>query len=170
MSETPIYEITTTMEKDDYRNFLFLTTFQTPDSIISLLIISILLGAVTSVVTGFSLSSLFFSTLFFFLIFFVLLYAKLEKNVKATYPLDQPANIETKQTILFYNTYLTSTNRTDANVTTAAYDTIYKIKEDDSYIILFLTKELASVIRKKDLDNEIIQELSAFLKEKKKKS
>lgn len=170
MNESPIYEITTTMEKDDYRNFLFITTFQTPDSIISLLIISIILGAIVSVVTGFSLSTLFFAILFFFLIFFVLLYSKLEKNVKATYPLDQPANIETKQTILFYNTHLVSTNRTNTDVTTVAYENIYKIKEDDSYIILFLTKELVSVIRKKDLDSETINEISAFLKEKIKKS
>ncbi len=169
MNETPIYEITTNMEKDDYRNFLFLTTFQSIDSLVSLFIISILLGAITSMITGFSISSLFFSTLFFFLVLFALLYAKLEKNVKATYPLDQPANIETKQTILFYNTYLASTNRTDANMTTANYTTIYKIKEDDSYIILFLTKELASVIRKKDLDKDMIKELSTFLKEKTKK-
>ncbi len=169
MNETPIYEITTNMEKDDYRNFLFLTTFQSIDSLVSLFIISILLGAITSMITGFSISSLFFSTLFFFLVLFALLYAKLEKNVKATYPLDQPANIETKQTILFYNTYLASTNRTDANMTTANYTTIHKIKEDDNYIILFLTKELASVICKKDLDKDMIKELSSFLKEKIKK-
>lgn len=169
MNEPPIYEITTNMEKDDYRNFLFLTTFQSLDSIISLFIISVILGAITSVITGFSISSLFFSTLFFFLVLFVLLYAKLERNVKSTYPLDQQANIETKQTILFYNTYLSSTNRTNADITTTNYNTIYKVKEDDSYIILFLTKELASVIRKKDLDKEMIKELSIFLKEKTKK-
>ena len=169
MSETPIYKITTNMEKDDYRNFLFLTTFQSIDSLVSLFIISILLGGITSIITDFSISSLFFSTLFFFLILFVLLYAKLEKNVKATYPLDQPANIETTQTILFFDTYLTTTNRTDSNITTANYATMYKIKEDDSYIILFLTKELASVICKKDLDKEMIKELSSFLTEKTKK-
>ena len=70
MNETPIYEITTNMEKDDYRNFLFLTTFQSIDSLVSLFIISILLGAITSIITGFSISSLFFSTLFFFLVLF----------------------------------------------------------------------------------------------------
>lgn len=166
MNETPIFEITTTMEKEDYRNFLFLTTFQTPDSIASLGIISIILGVVTSMITGFSLSSLFFSTLFFLLVLFALMYSKLEKNVKTAYPLDQPSAIEKEQTIVFYDTYLTSTNRTNADVTTAAYGDIYKIKEDDSYIILFLTKELASVICKKDLDRETIKEISNLLKEK----
>ena len=169
MNELSIFEVTTTMEKEDYRNFLFLTTFQTPDSIISLFIISIILGAIANVIIGFSMSKLFFCSLFFFLVFFVLLYAKLEKNVKATYPLDQPAVIEINQTIRFYDSHLTATNRTDANTTTTSYDNIYKIKENDSYIILFLTKELASVIRKKDLDKELVCQISNFLKQKIKK-
>lgn len=166
MNETPIYEVTTTMEKDDYRNFLFLTTFQTADAVVSLVIIALILGVITSMITGFSLSSLFFSTLFFFLVLFALTYSKLEKNVKAIYPLDQPAAVETEQTIVFYDTYLTSTNRTNADITTAAYNSIYKVKEDDSYIILMLTKELASVICKKDLDKETIAKISNLLKEK----
>ena len=78
----PLFKITTTMEKEDYRNFLFLTTFQTADSIASLFIIGILLGGITTAMTGFSLSSLFFSSLFFILVLFVVMYSKLEKNVK----------------------------------------------------------------------------------------
>ena len=169
MNKNPIFEITTAMEKEDYRNFLFLTTFQSLDSIISLFIISIILGGITNAIIGFSISKFFFCSLFFFLVFFVLLYAKLEKKVKTVYPLDQSPLIETNQTIQFYDTYLTATNRTDANITTSNYVTIYKIKEDDSYIILFLTKELASVIRKKDLSKETVREISNFLKEKTKK-
>ncbi len=166
MNETPLFEITTNMEKDDYRNFLFLTTFQTADSIASLIIIGIILGAIASVITGFSLSSLFFSSLFFILVLFVVMYSKLEKNVKAVYPLDQPAAIETKQTINFYDTYLTSTNRTNTDITEAAYTDIYKIKENDSYIILMLTKELASVICKKDLDENMVHSISKLLHQK----
>lgn len=169
MNETPVFEITTKMEKDDYRNFLFLTTFQTTDSIISLIIIGLILGAITSFITGFSLSTLFFSSLFFILVLFAVMYSKLEKNVKTVYPLDQPTTIEKEQTIVFYDTYLTSTNRTNTEITTAAYDSIYKIKENDSYIILFLTKELASVICKKDLDKEAIEKVSSFLNEKRNK-
>ena len=166
MNKTPLFEITTTMEKDDYRNFLFLTTFQTADSIVSLLIIGILLGGITSIATGFSLSSLFFSCLFFILVLFVVMYSKLEKNVKTMYPLDQPAAIKTAQIITFYDTYLTSTNRTNTDITETAYNDIYKIKENDSYIILMLTKELASVICKKDLDKEMVRKISDLLKEK----
>ena len=161
----PLFKITTTMEKEDYRNFLFLTTFQTADSIASLFIIGILLGGITTVMTDFSLSSLFFSSLFFILVLFVVMYSKLEKNVKAIYPLDQPAAIETAQTITFYSTYLTSTNRTNADITEVPYKDIYKVKENDSYIILMLTKELASLICKKDLDKETLEKISNLLKE-----
>ena len=166
MNETPLFEITTNMEKDDYRNFLFLTTFQTADSITSLFVIGLILGGIASVVTGFSLSSLFFSSLFFILVLFVVMYSKLEKNVKTVYPLDQPAAIETEQTITLYDTYLTSTNRTNGDITEVSYADIYKIKENDSYIILMLTKELASVICKKDLDGEKTEAVSLFLKDK----
>ena len=154
------------MEKEDYRNFLFLTTFQTVDSIASLFIIGILLGGITTAMTGFSLSTLFFSSLFFILVLFVVMYSKLEKNVKTVYPLDQPAAIETEQTITLYDTYLTSTNRTNGDITEVSYADIYKIKENDSYIILMLTKELASVICKKDLDREKTEAVSLFLKDK----
>ena len=41
------------------------------------------------------------------------------------------------------------------------YKDIYKIRENDSYIILMLTKELASVICKKDLDKEDIEKIIA---------
>ena len=166
MTETPLYQITTKMEKEDYRNFLFLTTFQTTDSIVSLLLIGTILGAIASFTTGFSLSSLFFSSLFFTLILFAVMYSKLEKNVKTMYPLDQPAAIKTAQTITFYDTYLTSTNRTNTDITETAYNNIYKIKENDNYIILMLTKELASVICKKDLDREMVRKISDLLKEK----
>ena len=166
MTETPLYQITTKMEKEDYRNFLFLTTFQTTDSIVSLLLIGTILGAIASFTTGFSLSSLFFSCLFFILVLFVVMYSKLEKNVKTMYPLDQPAAIKTAQTITFYDTYLTSTNRTNTDITETIYNDIYKIKENDSYIILMLTKELASVICKKDLDREMVRKISDLLKEK----
>ena len=166
MNEHSLYKITTKMEKEDYRNFLFLTTFQTADSTISLVIIGIILGAIASFATGFSVSSLFFSSLFFILVLFAVMYSKLEKNVKAVYPLDQPATIETEQTIVFYDTYLTSTNRTNADITKILYTDIFKIKEDDNYIILMLTKELASLICKRDLDKDIIDKISNLLKEK----
>ena len=94
------------------------------------------------------------------------MYSKLEKNVKAVYPLDQPPTIKIEQTLIFYDTYLTSTNRTNANVTEVLYKDIFKIKEDDSYIILMLTKESASLICKKDLDKETVANISNLLKEK----
>ena len=166
MNETPVYEVTTTMKKDDYRNFLFLTTFQTIDAVVSLVIISLILGGIASAVTGFSSSSFLFSSLFFLLVLFAVMYSKLEKNVKSVYPLDQPAAIETAQTITFFDTYLTSTNRTNADITEVSYENIYKIKENDSYIILMLTKELASVICKKDLDNTMTDSISKFLNQK----
>lgn len=166
MNETPIYEVTTTMKKEDYRNFLFLTTFQTMDAVVSLTIISLLLGGISSAVTGFSISSFLFLSIFFLLVLFAVMYSKLEKNVKAVYPLDQPAAIATEQTIIFYDTYLTSTNRTNADITQVSYKDIYKIKENDSYIILMLTKELASVICKKDLNTDTVNPISALLKEK----
>ena len=166
MNEHSLYEITTKMQKDDYRNFLFLTTFQTADSITSLVIVGLILGAIASFVTGFSISSLFFSSLFFILVLFAVMYSKLEKNVKAVYPLDQPATIETEQTIVFYDTYLTSTNRTNADITKVHYADIFKVKEDDSYIILMLTKELASLICKRDLEKEVIENISKLLNEK----
>ena len=166
MNEIPLYEITTKMEKEDYRNFLFLTTFQTTDSITSLILIGTILGAIASFATGFSLSSLFFSSLFFILVLFAVMYSKLEKNVKSVYPLDQPTAIKTEQTIVFYDTYLTSTNRTNTDITELPYKDIFKIKEDDSYIIIMLTKEMASLICKRDLDKEIVENISKLLKEK----
>ena len=166
MTETPLYQITTKMEKEDYRNFLFLTTFQTTDSIVSLLLIGTILGAIASFTTGFSLSSLFFSSLFFTLILFAVMYSKLEKNVKTIYPLDQTTTIKTEQTIVFYDTYLTSTNRTNADITKVLYTDIFKVKEDNSYIIIMLTKEMASLICKRDLDKEIVENISKLLKEK----
>ena len=166
MNEQPLYEITTKMEKDDYRNFLFLTTFQTADSIVSLIIIGAILGTIASFITGFSLSSLFFSSFFFILVLFAVMYSKLEKNVKRVYPLDRPATIKTEQTLVFYDSYLTSTNRTNADVTKVLYKDIFKIKEDNSYIILMLTKELASLICKRDLENEVLEKISKLLNEK----
>lgn len=168
MDEKQLFEITTRMEKDDYKKYLYFTTFRKSSQTVISLLILIVIG------TFFFSFLLKQNTLAGILIIFVLmallilsfLFLRMDRQARKLFPVSGNSSFKKEQTIRLYETCLTASNRMSDGETLTNYESFHEIYETAEYLILYFDKTLASPVRKKDIPAEERTKILAFLKEK----
>lgn len=168
MDEKKLFEITTRMEKEDYKKYLYFTTFRkSSQTVVSLLILT-------------AIGTLFFCFLLkqatpariaivFLLVGLLILsflFLKMDRQVRKLFPTSSNSPFQKQQTIRLYETYLTASNRMSDGETITYYENFHEIYETAEYLILHFDKTLASPVRKKDIPTEQREEILSFLKRK----
>lgn len=162
------YKITTTMEREDYRNFLYLITFKRNHSVwLLILFLTVLLSVSISLFTG-GIKPLNLLIIAFFMVLVIVsaLCLRLESKVKKKYGKSNAKLLKKEQTLTLYDQEIEATNRSREGTTTSTYDNFYEIWETKDYFFFYFTKESCSLIRKKDIPNDEYDNLISFLKEK----
>jgi len=169
VNKNALFEITTRLEKDDYRRFSYATIFQKKYLTISLII---LLAAVGSVFYIFMEDKL--TVLNFFLywvimiaIVFAAIFVSVEyKNIKKINVIRSGYKKAPKQKITFFDDYLVAEDENANRSHKIKYDNLLKVLESKDFYIIFASKNIGSPIRKIDVDREYSDEFKRFLKEK----
>lgn len=162
------YEIHTTMEREDFRNFLYLITFRkNPSVLVAILLMSVFLSFFVSFFTGgFQLGNFLIITFFMFLVTSSTLCLRLESKVKKKYSISNEKNLKKDQTITLTDTSIEATNRSSDGSTIVSYEDFYELWETKQYLFFYFTKDLCSLIRKQDIAKENKDELFDFLRNK----
>lgn len=162
------YKITTTMEREDYRNFLYLITFKRNTSVwLLILFLTIILSISISLITGgIKPLNLLIIAFFMFLVILSALCLRLESKVKKKYGKSNAKLLKKDQTLSLSEQGIEATNRSKEGTTSSSYENIYEIWETKDYFFFYFTKDLCSLIRKKDIPKEQYDEIISFLKEK----
>lgn len=162
------YKFTTTMEREDYRNFLYLITFKRNHSVwLLILFLTVLLSVSISLFTG-GIKPLNLLIIAFFMLLVIVsaLCIRLESKVKKKYKKTKETQLKKEQTVKLYETEIEATNRSREGTTTSTYDNFYEIWETKDYFFFYFTKDSCSLIRKKDIPSNQFDDIVAFLKEK----
>jgi len=168
VDKNALYEVTTIIEKDDLRKFLYFTTFRKKFITIPLIV---LIAAVCSFFTVYMIGN--FNLIKFLLIWLILIIIafgvisfKIELKSKKEINLQKIGNYRSEQTITFYENYVIATNKSAKGTYKIKYSKLYQIQETKNYYIIYNSAKSASLIRKKDIDVGSQNKIKDFLHRK----
>ncbi|HVI42560.1 MAG TPA: YcxB family protein [Anaerovoracaceae bacterium] len=155
-SKNVLYEITTRMEKEDYRRFSYLTIFKKKYQTILLIILLAAIGAAFAV-----FADEIFSVPKFLLIWAMLIVTAFAAiSVRVEYKsFNRTGQIRAgmasvEQTITFYENYLIAESDISKGSNKIKYDRLYQVLETKDYYLIYASANSASLIRKMDIDDE----------------
>lgn len=153
--DEPKYIIKTTMEKEDYRKFLYWATFRKNIMFIPMLAILALAG---SLLLKRELSSLNWITvaiywLFLFALAIAVVCFKVERKYRLRINSDKTGTFSSPNVLKFYEDKVIMENDFLKSTGELKYSQFFYVRESNDYIIFYLTTNQASLIRKKDVDS-----------------
>lgn len=162
----PIYLIETTMEKEDYRKFLYTATFLRNKLVIPLIALISLVGSV--VISAGEPWRKLWTVLLLWGVLFVLSVAviclRVEAKNKQRIKTDRTAAFGSKAILKFFADSLTMEQPAFASVGTMGYDQFFELLESKDYYIFYLNANQATLIRKKDVADK--EGFEKFIREK----
>lgn len=163
--EEIIYTVTTTMEKEDYRKFLYWATFFKNKIVIPMIAC---LAFVCSLIVNWNLYyvswgkiSLYWA--FFFALAIAVVCLKVERKYKLRVTTDNTGAFGSLNELKFYPDKVVMNNASLKSTGQLKYSQIYSVIESKSYFIFYITANQASLIRKKDID--LLESFKQFMKE-----
>jgi len=164
--DEPEIVINTIMPKEDYRKFLYISTFKKNKSIFPFLCLISLIGSILiSYENGnFIMPQLIISWILLFLLAIIVLIFKIERKYSRRIKTDKTGTFDSVSTLKFYDDKIVMENKSLKSTGELKYDQFFTVMESKDYFIFYLTANQASLIRKKDIDNPY--EFKEFIIEK----
>ena len=167
-SNNVLFEITTRMDKEDYRKSSYLSIFKKKYLTIGLIILLAGAGAAFAVFVYGDMDSIRFliTWLGLVIIAFGAISLRVEyKNMKML-SMAKAGLASLTQVIRFYENYLIAESENVKGSNKIKYDRLYQILESKDYYIIYANANSASLIRKKDIEEDVRDEFYRFLKAK----
>ncbi|WP_324823993.1 YcxB family protein [Sinanaerobacter sp. ZZT-01] len=167
MQELPLFRVKTTMEKEDYRNFLYFATFRKNIFTIPMMFLLSGLGALLGryLMDHFEWKLFFLAWICLLGLMLAVLCYKVEWKKKRRIQTDNTGTFGSSETISFYKDYLISESSRVEGRSKLRYDQFYRVYSSKSYLILYYNETMASLIRKKDMDQSTCRGIETLLRE-----
>ena len=167
-NQSALYEITTKMEKQDYKNFSYLIIFRNK---LRTVLLIVLLGAAGAAVWAmidakFSVLKFLITWLALICTAFAALFLRVEYKAFNREGLIKAGLKGNRQYITFYENYLTASEDVVKETGKIKYERLFQVLEMEDYYIIYASESSASMIRKKDVDEEDRAGFQKFLKAK----
>lgn len=162
----PHFVITTTMEKEDYKKFLYTATFRRNKFIYLIIGLIALAGVYKTRYTlgDFNFLKYFSCWLFFVVIAIGAILLRVEIKNKKRLKHDKTGTFGSKSTLSFYDEKIGFENQAFNSKGELEYKSVHKLMESKDYFIFYLTNTQATLLRKKDMYN--VDEFRDFIKPK----
>lgn len=159
--------ITTKMEKEDYRKFLYTATFCRNKLVVPMIVALCLVGALFV-----NFSSGRVSTIGFILTFIIMLVFaigaccfRIEQRNKQRVKTDNTGIFGAESILHFYEEHLEMETPKLHSHAELRYDQFYGVMESKDYFIFYITMNQASLVRKKDVKDDMVMEFRIFLQD-----
>ncbi len=162
--EKELFTITTRMEKEDYRQFLYIAAFLRNKMVIPFIIILCVAGSgfISFSAGKFEICRFIIWTIFMFFIEVAVICIKVERRNRQRIKTDKTGTFDTDCILHFFEHKMIMETEANKSYGELMYEQFYGILESRKYIIFYITINQASLIRKKDVDN--LEEFVCFLK------
>jgi hypothetical protein len=167
-NQNVLYEITTKIEKEDYRRFKYLTIFRKKAKTVWLIILMAAVGAgLAAMIEGsFSLPKFLLIWLILIPTEFAAIFLGVEYKAFKRTSLVRVGLAIVKQSISFYENYLTAEDNISKGTKKIKYDNLYQALETKDYYIIYTSADNPSMIRKIDIDGDDRDGFHKFLQTK----
>ena len=155
------FAITTKMEKEDLKKFMYIATFFRKKSTIPMLVTVSLLGSLWVNLAWGNVTTLgFFIVTMIMLIFIVgVICFKIERRVKQRIKTDNTGTLGSESVLRFYEEHLEMESETFRSHSELRYDQFYELMETKDFYMFYISANQAYMLRKKDIKAD---ECSAF--------
>ncbi len=151
--ESVKFTITTKMEKDDLKKFMYIATFFRKKSTIPILVTISLLGSLWVNFAWGNVTTLgFFIVTIIMLIFIVgVICFKIERRVKQRIKTDNTGTLGSESVLRFYDDHLEMESETFRSHSELRYDQFYELMETKDFYMFYISVNQAYMVRKKDI-------------------
>ena len=155
------FTITTKMEKEDLKKFMYIVTFFRKKSMIPMLVTISLLGSLWVNYAWGNVTTLgFFIVTMIMLIFIVgVICFKIERRVKQRIKTDNTGTLGSESVLRFYEEHLEMESESFRSHSELRYDQFYELMETKDFYMFYISVSQAYMVRKKDIKAD---ECSAF--------
>lgn len=163
-----LFTVKTSMEKGDYRKFLYIATFLRSKIIIPFILIISAIAAGLLAYSGGYFNKMEFVIIWLVLamVAFLTIIFKVERKNKQRIKTDKTGVFNSEETLDFYEDFLIIKSTVFEGESKINYSQLYQVLESKDYFISYLNMNQASLIRKKDMDGETIEKLRKLYQEK----
>lgn len=153
--DNPIFRYETTMEKEDYKKFLYTATFKRNKFVIPLIALIAMLGSLIVAFDNgiFNLTVFFICLIFMFILAIGVVCFKVERRNNQRIKTDKTGTFASKSILSFFEDKLIFETPALNSTGTLAYNQIYKLMESKEYFIFYITYNQATLLRKKDMND-----------------
>ncbi len=167
--ETPLFQVSTHMERKDYRKFLYIATFFQNPLVIPLILVMCGVGAVLAS-RQLGRSDLFYIVALWAaitaLVFSAVCFNVEGKNRRRVTAAQQVGALDRRLEMSFSETEFLLENPAREASRTLSYEEFHLLMETKDYFIFFLTKHQVTLLCKRDLKEEERDSFSAFIRRK----
>ena len=161
MNENKLFTVKTSMKKEDYHKFLYIATFLRSKIIIPfILLISALMAAFLAYSENqFSTTEFIISWIVLIIVAILTIIFKVERKNNQRIKTDKTGVFNSQEILDFYEDFLIIKSTVFEGESKIKYSQFYQVLESKNYFITYFNMNQASIIRKKDMDNETIERL-----------
>jgi len=162
------FYVVTKMEQEDHRKFLYITTFvKRKTGLIITAVMSVLAGlAVSWILDYVTVGMVALIGVAYFLMIVGIQCFKINKLNKQRAKTDKVIGFGAESHLHFYEDYILMEMPVNKSTGQIRYEQIYEIMETKEFFAVYHSSNQASLIRKKDINQEELAAFTAFLKEK----
>ncbi|NMB08653.1 MAG: YcxB family protein [Tissierellia bacterium] len=167
-NDNKLFTVKTSMEKEDYRKFLYTATFLRSKIIIPFILIIAALAAAFLAYGENQFSKTKFVIMWIVLagMAFLTIIFKVERKNNQRIKTDKTGVFNSEETLDFYKDFLIIKSSVFEGESKINYSQLYQVLESKDYFINYFNVNQASLIRKKDIDAETIEKLRILYQEK----
>lgn len=163
--ESVKFTITTKMEIEDYKKFMYIATFFRKKSTIPMLVTVSLLGSLWINYAWGNVTVLGFFVVTIIMLAFVagVICFKITRRVKQRIKTDNTGTMGSDNVLRFYDDHLEMESENFKSHSELRYEQFYELMETKDYYMFYISVNQAYMIRKKDVKTEEVSLFSEFL-------
>lgn len=167
-NQNALFEIITSMEKEDYRRFSYLGIFKNKTRTILLILLISAVGAMLwcMMTAKYTLPGFLLAFAVLVMTSFAAISLKVEYKAMNRQGLVSAGLKGNRQYLNFFENYLTASEDISKDSSKIKYENLYEVLETADYYIVYASAGRASMIRKKDVEEEDRDGFREFLRSK----
>lgn len=165
MSDKKLFTIKTSINKKDYSRFLYIATFLRKKFTIPAIIVitALMAGFVSYNNRIFELKSFLIYWLILLIITLFAIVVKIEFQSRERAKADKASILKSIETLEFFDDILVIKSTAFKGKSKIKYYKFYEVIETKNYFTIYFNRRQASIIRKIDLEDSLVDELRNFL-------
>lgn len=165
MSDKKLFTIKTSINKKDYSRFLYIATFlRNKFTIPAIIVITALMAGFVSYNNRiFELKSFLIYWLILLIITLFAIVVKIEFQSREREKADKSGILKSIETLEFFDDILVIKSTAFKGKSKIKYYKFYEVIESKNYFIIYFNRRQASIIRKVDLEDSLVDELRDLL-------